>query len=177
MSGAPPFLDLFDWKPKLAELHLKPCPESLLAGKRFAFLKRDAKLLGTKRKFARHGECGTELSECLPHLSKVVDDIAVIKSMKTDVFNHGPAKLLMNTGSPQFSGRPSMGAWLTYGIGSEASDLPGFVVLQSGPRGPRGGTPLWGSGFLPTAYQGVPFLSGAEPILNLSNPPGIDRAN
>ncbi len=94
--------------------------------------------------------------------------------MVTDVFNHGPAKLFVNTGSSRF-GLPSMGAWLTYGIGSESRDLPGFVVLQSGPRGPRGGNPLWGSGFLPTAYQGVPLLPGAEPILNLANPPGVDR--
>ena len=177
MAGGPSQLELFNSRPKLQELDGQQIPDSFVEGKRFAFLKRDAKLLGTKRKFARHGECGTELSECLPHLAKVIDDVAVIKSMKTDVFNHGPAKLLTNTGSPQFSGRPSMGAWVTYGIGSEANDLPGFVVLQSGPRGPRGGSPLWGSGFLPTAYQGVPFLSGREPILNLSNPPGIDQAN
>ena len=111
-----------------------------------------------------------------PHLAQVVDDIAFVTSMKTNVFNHGPAKLFVNTGSPQF-GRPSMGAWVTYGLGSEANDLPGFVVLQSGPRGPRGGTPLWGSGFLPTTYQGVPFLSGADPILNLSSPKGIDHAS
>jgi len=176
-AGGPSQLELFNYRSKLQELNGQVIPESFVAGKRFAFLKRDAKLLGTKRKFAKHGQCGTELSECLPHLAKIVDDITVIKSMKTDVFNHGPAKLLSNTGSPQFSGRPSMGAWLTYGIGSEASDLPGFVVLQSGPRGPRGGAPLWGSGFLPTAYQGVPFLNGREPILNLTNPPGIDGAN
>ncbi|MBL8850301.1 MAG: DUF1501 domain-containing protein [Planctomycetaceae bacterium] len=177
MAGGPSQLELFNYRPKLQELDGQVIPESFVAGKRFAFLKRDAKLLGTRRTFARYGECGTEISDCLPHLARIIDDVAVIKSMKTDVFNHGPAKLLTNTGSPQFSGRPSMGAWLTYGIGSEASDLPGFVVLQSGPRGPRGGAPLWGSGFLPTAYQGVPFLSGPEPILNLTNPPGIDAAN
>lgn len=176
MAGGPSQLELFNYRPRLQELDGQVIPESFVAGKRFAFLKRDAQLLGTRRKFARHGACGTELSECLPHLATVVDDIAVVRSMKTDVFNHGPAKLFVNTGSPQFSGRPSMGAWVTYGIGSEASDLPGFVVLQSGPRGPRGGAPLWGSGFLPTAYQGVPFLNGAEPILNLSNPRGVDRA-
>lgn len=176
-AGGPSQLELFNYRPKLQELDGQVIPESFVAGKRFAFLKRDAKLLGTRRKFAEYGQCGAELSECLPHLAKIVDDIAIIKSMKTDVFNHGPAKLLTNTGSPQFSGRPSMGAWVTYGIGSESTDLPGFVVLQSGPRGPRGGAPLWGSGFLPTAYQGVPFLSGREPILNLSNPAGIDAAN
>jgi hypothetical protein len=111
----------------------------------------------------------------LPNLQSVADDICLVKSMTTDVFNHGPAKLFVNTGSPQFMGRPSMGAWVTYGIGSESQDLPGFVVLQSGPRGPRGGSPLWASGFLPTTYQGVPFRAGPEPILNLSSPQGIDE--
>src|SRR4029077_10491581 len=111
---------------------------------------------------------------CLPHLAGVVDDLAIVRSMATNVFNHAPAKLFLMTGSPQF-GRPSLGAWATYGIGSLSRDLPGFVVLQSGPRGPRGGNPLWGSGFLPTAYQGVPLLPGPQPILNLANPPGIDR--
>ncbi|REJ95736.1 MAG: DUF1501 domain-containing protein [Planctomycetota bacterium] len=176
MAGGPSQLELFDYKPKLQELNGQTIPDSYVEGKRFAFLQKDAKLLGTVRKFARYGESGTELSECLLHLAGVVDDIAVIRSMKTDVFNHGPAKLFANTGSPQFSGRPSMGAWVTYGIGSESDDLPGFVVLQSGPRGPRGGAPLWSSGFLPTTYQGVPFLNGADPILNLSNPAGIDQA-
>jgi hypothetical protein len=115
------------------------------------------------------------LSELLPHHRQIVDEVCWLRGVTTDVFNHGPAKLFLNSGSPQFSGRPSMGSWVTYGIGSEADDLPGFVVLQSGPRGPRGGSSLWASGFLPTTYQGVPFLSGPEPILNLSNPEGIDR--
>jgi hypothetical protein len=176
MAGGPSQLELFDFKPKLQELSGQVIPDSFVEGKRFAFLKPDAKLLGTARKFSRHGECGAELSECLPHLARIVDDVAIVRSMKTDVFNHGPAKLFVNTGSPQFSGRPSMGSWVTYGIGSESSDLPGFVVLQSGPRGPRGGAPLWGSGFLPSTYQGVPFLNGADPILNLANPSGIDAA-
>ena len=132
------------------------------------FAKETPKLLATRRKFARHGDAGTWVSECLPHTAGIVDDIAVVRSMATDVFNHAPAKLFVNTGSPQF-GRPSMGAWVTYGIGSEARDLPGFVVLQSGPRGPRGGAALWGSGFLPTAYQGVPFRGGGEPILDLAS--------
>lgn len=174
MAGGPSQLDLFDNKPKLQELSGQVIPESYVANKRFAFIKKDAKLLGTKRKFVRCGQSGAEVGELLPHLQTVVDDVCIIKSMVTDVFNHGPAKLFVNTGSPQFSGRPSMGAWITYGVGSESSDLPGFVVLQSGPRGPRGGSPLWASGFLPTTYQGVPFRSGSEPILNLSNPPGID---
>jgi len=173
MAGGPSQLELFDYKPKLQELDGQIVPPEFTKNKRFAFIKGDAKLLGTKRKFARHGESGAELSDLLPGLASVVDDVCIVKSMVTDVFNHGPAKVFLNTGSSRF-GMPSMGAWLTYGIGSEARDLPGFVVLQSGPRGPRGGNPLWGSGFLPTAYQGVPFLSGPEPILNLSNPPGID---
>jgi hypothetical protein len=174
MAGGPSQLELFDFKPKLQELSGQVIPESYVANKRFAFIKKDAKLLGTARKFDRHGESGAEISGLLPHLSKIVDDIAIVRSMKTEVFNHGPAKMFVNTGSPRF-GRPSMGAWVTYGIGSESQSLPGFVVLHSGPRGPRGGTPLWGSGFLPTTYQGVPFLNGADPILNLSNPAGIDR--
>jgi len=173
MAGGPSQLDLFDFKPKLQELHGQVIPESYVANKRFAFIKRDAKLLGTKRKFSRRGESGAEMSELLPHLHGVADDLCIVRSMATDVFNHGPAKLFMNTGSPQFSGRPSMGAWITYGIGSESQNLPGFVVLQSGPRGPRGGAALWASGFLPTTYQGVPFRSGPEPILNLSSPQGI----
>ena len=173
MAGGPSQLEPFDYKPKLQELNGQVIPESYVKNVRFAFIKKDATLLGTKRKFAKHGECGAELSTLLPHLATVVDDIAIVKSMKTEVFNHGPAKLFTNTGSPRF-GRPSMGAWVTYGIGSESQSLPGFVVLQSGPRGPRGGTPLWGSGFLPTTYQGVPFLNGADPILNLSNPKGFN---
>src|SRR5262249_27025605 len=130
------------------------------------------KLLATKRNFARHGRSGTYVSECLPHIAGVVDDIAVVRSMVTNVFNHGPAKIFVNTGSPQF-GRPSMGAWVTYGIGSESQGCPGFAVLQSGPRGPRGGHPNWGSVFLPSTFQGVPFRSGGEPILNLTSPRGI----
>lgn len=175
MAGGPSQLELFDHKPKLAELHGQVIPESYVANKRFAFIKRDAKLLGTNRRFAPHGQSGAEISECLPHLARIVDDIALVKALKTDVFNHGPAKFLMNTGSPMF-GRPSMGSWLTYGIGSESKDLPGFVVLQSGPRGPRGGAPNWGSGFLPSTYQGVPFRTAGAPILDLENPSGISPA-
>ena len=157
-----------------SDLHGETVPPEYTKNRRFAFIKGDAKLLGTNRKFSKHGQCGAELSELLPHLATIVDDVCIVKSMVTEVFNHGPAKLFVNTGSSRF-GLPSMGAWLTYGIGSESRDLPGFVVLQSGPRGPRGGNPLWGSGFLPTAYQGVPFMGGAEPILNLSSHAGIDR--
>ncbi len=176
MAGGPSQLELFDYKPKLQELHGQPIPEEIIKGKRFAFMdtfaKERPKLLGTRRKFVRHGQRGTWVSECLPHLAGVVDDLAIVRSMATNVFNHAPAKIFINTGAPQ-AGRPSMGAWVTYGIGSEAHDLPGFVVLQSGPRGPRGGAPLWGSGFLPTTFQGVPFRSGGEPILNLTSPAGV----
>jgi Protein of unknown function (DUF1501) len=179
MAGGPSQLELFDEKPKLAALHGKPVPDEFIKGKRFAFMDTFAKdvpkLLATRRKFARHGAAGTCVSECLPHTAGVVDDIAVVRSMATDVFNHAPAKCFTNTGSPQF-GRPSMGAWVTYGIGSESRDLPGFVVLQSGPRGPRGGNPLWGSGFLPTTYQGVPFRGSGDPILNLHPPAGVNDA-
>src|SRR5579871_2509031 len=173
MAGGPSQLELFDYKPKLQELSGQVIPESYVGNKRFAFIKKDAKLLGTKRKFSRKGGAGAEMSDLLPHLHSIADDLCIVKSMATDVFNHGPAKLFVNTGSPQFSGRPSMGAWVTYGIGSESQNLPGFVVLQSGPRGPRGGAPLWGSGFLPTSYQGVPFRGGGEPILNLTSPHGV----
>jgi hypothetical protein len=175
MAGGPSQLELFDPKPKLQELDGQVVPQEFTKGKRFAFIKGTAKLVGTRRTFTKYGQCGMELGDPLPHLGSIADDITLVRSMKTDVFNHGPAKLFVNTGSPQFSGRPSMGSWVTYGIGSESQDLPGFVVLQSGPRGPRGGSSLWASGFLPTSYQGVPFLSGPEPILNLSNPPGVDR--
>lgn len=175
MAGGPSQFELFDHKPKLQEYNGKVVPEEVTRGKRFAFIKGDAKLLGTRRKFSKHGESGAEISELLPHTASIADDLTFVKSMATDVFNHGPAKLFMNSGSSRF-GMPSMGAWLTYGIGSESQSLPGFVVLQSGPRGPRGGTALWGSGFLPTAYQGVPLLSGPEPILNLSSPAGYDRS-
>ncbi|MEX0702729.1 MAG: DUF1501 domain-containing protein [Planctomycetales bacterium] len=175
MAGGPSHLELFDYKPKLQELDGEQIPQSFVENKRFAFLSKDAPLMGTARKFRRYGECGAEISELLPHIGSVADDIAIVRSMHTEVFNHGPAKLFVNTGSPQFMGRPSMGSWITYGIGSEANDLPGFVVLQSGPRGPRGGSAHWASGFLPTTYQGVPFLPGAHPILNLASPDGIDR--
>src|SRR5262245_1180327 len=140
MAGGPSQFELFDHKPELQKLHGQPIPESFIKGKRFAFMdsfsKERPKLLATKRRFARHGKSQTWVSDCLPHTATVVDDIAVIRSMATDVFNHGPAKVFTNTGSPQF-GRPSMGSWVTYGIGSESQNLPGFVVLQSGPRGPR----------------------------------------
>ena len=142
-----------------------------MEGKRFAFLKGTETLLASPRKFARYGQCGQELSDLLPHHRKIVDDVCWVHGLTTDVFNHGPAKIFVNTGSPQ-PGRPSMGSWVTYGLGSEAEDLPGFVVLQSGPRGPRAGSSLWSSGFLPTTHQGVPLRNGPEPILNLNSPAG-----
>jgi len=178
MAGGPSQFELFDPKPELQKLHGQPIPESFVKGKRFAFMdtfsKERPKLLGTARKFGRHGKTGTWVSECLPHTAGIVDDVAFVRSVATNVFNHGPAKVFFNTGSPQF-GRPSMGSWVTYGIGSESTDLPGFVVLQSGPRGPRGGAALWSSGFLPTTFQGVPFRSGGDPIINLSSPAGVSR--
>ncbi len=172
MAGGPSQLDLFDEKPKLAELTGKAPPASLMQGKRFAFLKGNETLLGTKRKFSRQGQCGMNLSELLPHHQKIADDACWLQGMTTDVFNHGPAKLFMNTGF-QAPGRPAMGAWANYGLGSASRDLPGFVVLQSGPRGPRGGNSLWSSGFLPTSFQGVPFRSAGDPILNLRSPSGL----
>ncbi len=174
MAGGPSQLDLFCEKPALTKHHGELPPKSYLEGRRFAFLKGTETLLGSPRKFTRHGECGQELCDLIPHHQKIVDDVCWLHGMTTDVFNHGPAKLFVNTGSPQ-PGRASMGSWVTYGLGSESKDLPGFVVLQSGPRGPRAGSSLWSSGFLPTTHQGVPFRNGPEPILNLSSPRGIDR--
>ncbi len=175
MAGAPSQLELFDDKPKLRELHGKPPPKSLLEGKRFAFLKGNETLMGSQRKFERVGECGITMSEMFPHMKQIADDVCWLQGLTTDVFNHGPAKLFMNTGFPA-PGRPAMGAWVTYGLGSESQDLPGFVVLQSGPRGPRGGASLWASGFLPTSFQGVPFRSKGDPILYLKSPSGLTPA-
>src|SRR6266536_4903251 len=174
MAGGPSQLELFDYKPKLVELNGQPIPQSFIEGKRFAFMgsSHGTNLLGTRRQFKQYGRSGAWVGELFPHTATIVDDITLVKSCATNLFNHAPAKLFMNTGSGQF-GRPSMGAWVTYGIGSESDNLPGFVVLLSGPRGPRGGAVNWGSGFLPTSFQGVPFRSGAEPILDLSNPPNV----
>ena len=175
MAGGPSQLDLFDYKPRLAELNGEAIPDSFIAGKRFAFMDstHGIKLLGSRRKFAQHGRSGAWVSELFPHTAGIVDDITITKSCVANLFNHAPAKLFMNTGSGQF-GRPSAGAWINYGLGSECQNLPGFVVLQSGPRGPRGGAVNWGTGFLPTTYQGVPLRGGSEPILNLTAPEGID---
>jgi Protein of unknown function (DUF1501) len=175
MAGAPSHLELFDYKPQLAKFDGTLPPKDLLKGYRAAFINPNSTLLGPKFKFAKYGQSGAELSELLPHLTKVVDDIAIVKSMVTDAFNHAPGQILMNTGSQQF-GRPSMGAWVTYGLGSESQDLPAFVVFSSGKKGPSGGNSCWGSGFLPTVYQGVPFRGSGDPVLYLSNPPGVDEA-
>ena len=171
MAGGPSQLELFDYKPKLIELNGQPIPESFIEGKRFAFMgsSHGTKLLGTRRSFKRYGQSGMWVSEMFPHTANIVDDVSFVMSCATNLFNHAPAKLFMNTGSGIF-GRPSMGSWVTYGLGSESQDLPGFVVLQSGPRGPRGGAVNWGSGFLPSAYQGVPLRSQGDPILNIASP-------
>lgn len=175
MAGAPSHLELFDNKPELARLDGTLPPPALLAGYRAAFINPSSKLLGPRFKFARHGRCGAELSELLPHLATVADDIAIVRSLATDAFNHAPGQILMSTGAQQF-GRPSFGSWVTYGLGSESRDLPGFIVFSSGKKGPSGGNSNWGSGFLPTAYQGVQFRSGGDPVLYLSNPSGIDAS-
>ena len=173
MAGAPSHLELFDYKPKLAELDGQLPPKELLEGYRAAFINPNSKLLGPRFKFARHGESGAELSELLPHTAQIADDITIVKSMVTDAFNHAPAQIMMNTGSQQF-GRPSFGAWTLYGLGSEANDLPGFVVFSTGKKGPSGGNSNWGSGFLPTVYSGVQFRGAGDPVLYLSNPRGVD---
>ena len=174
MAGAPSHLELFDNKPQLAKFDGSLPPADLLKGYRAAFINPNSKLLGPKFKFAKHGQSGAEISELLPHTAKIVDDISIVKSMSTDAFNHAPGQLLMNTGSQQF-GRPSMGAWVTYGLGSESQDLPAFVVFSSGKKGPSGGNSCWGSGFLPTVYQGVQFRGSGDPVLYLSSPPGVDQ--
>ncbi len=172
MAGAPSHMDLFDDKPKLRELDGQICPPELLQGERFAFIEGAPTILGSPYRFDRYGQSGTELSELLPHLAEIVDDIAVVKSMHTAQFNHAPAQIFMNTGH-QIVGRPSMGSWLTYGLGSANEDLPGFVVLLSGESDPDGGKSCWGSGFLPTMHQGVEFRSQGAPVLYLENPDGV----
>ena len=180
MAGGPSQLELFDHKPKLAEMDGKGMPESFTKGQQLAQL-QGQKLIcqGPQFKFSKHGKNGTELSELLPHLGSVADDICVIRSMTTDAINHDPAHMFMNTGS-QIAGRPSMGSWVTYGLGSEAEDLPGFVVLVSTGKG-RSPQPIaarqWSSGFLPSKHQGVQLRSKGDPVLYLNNPPGISRAS
>lgn len=174
MAGSPPQHELFDWKPKLVEHHMQECPASLLANQRFAFIKGTPKLLGTPYKFAQRGESGAWISEILPHLTEVVDDISFLKAMSTDQFNHAPAELLLFSGAARF-GNPGMGSWVTYGLGSENDDLPAYVVMVTGGSDPSAGKALWSSGFLPSVYQGVQCRSGAEPILYVSDPKGMSR--
>jgi hypothetical protein len=172
MAGAPSQLDLFDYKPELTKLEGKPIPPSVTKGQRYAFIRADAAVLGPRFAFARHGQSGAELSEMLPHLAEIVDDICIIKSMKTDQFNHAPAQILFNTGFAQ-PGRPSMGSWVTYGLGAETNDLPAFVVMSTG-AGISGGAANWSGGFLPTIYSGVRLRNQGDPILDVNRPAGID---
>lgn len=172
MAGAPSQLDLFDEKPELTRLEGKPLPPSVIMGQRYAFIRPDAAVLGPRFKFARHGQSGAALSEMLPYLAEVVDDICIIKSVRTDQFNHAPAQIFLNTGFSQ-PGRPSLGSWVLYGLGSESEDLPAFVVMSTG-SGISGGSANWSSGFLPTLYTGVRLRNQGDPILNVSNPPGVD---
>jgi hypothetical protein len=174
MSGAPPQHDLYDYKPKLKQLNMKPCPDELLKGQKFAFIQGRPVLLGSPYKFKRYGKSGAWLSELLPHISTCVDDIAFVKSMNTDQFNHAPAELFLFTGSPR-NGEASMGSWVTYGLGSENENLPGFVVLISGGTDPTGGKALWSTAFLPTVFQGVQCRTTGDPILYVSDPKGMDR--
>ncbi len=172
MAGAPSQLDLFDYKPELARLEGKPLPPSVIGGQRYAFIRSDAAVLGPRFKFARYGQCGAQLSEMLPHLAGVVDDLCIIKSVRTDQFNHAPAQIFLNTGFSQ-PGRPSLGSWVVYGLGSESQDLPAFVVMSTG-SGISGGAANWSSGFLPTYYTGVRLRNQGDPILDVSSPPGVD---
>jgi len=176
MAGAPPQHDLFDPKPTLSSLDGQPCPDSLIDGERFAFIRGHPKILASPYKFAAHGESQMEVSELLPHFSRIVDEVCMVRSMRTDQFNHAPAQLFLYSGSPRL-GRPSMGAWTTWGLGSENRDLPGFVVLVSGGKTPSAGKSVWGSGFLPSIHQGVQCRSKGDPFLYVGNPPGIDRAS
>ena len=172
-AGAPSHLELFDWKPELAKHDGKLPPADLLKGYRAAFINPNSALLGPKYKFQPYGKSGVEMSELVPHIGAIADEICLVRSMQTDAVNHAPAQILMNTGSQQF-GRPSFGAWTLYGLGSEAEDLPGFVVLTSA-KGTSGGASNYGSGFLPTSYGGIPLRSSGDPVLYLSNPRGVDR--
>lgn len=171
-AGAPSQLELYDPKPELAKRNGQLPPPELLQGYRAAFINPNSALLGGKFNFAPKGQCGMELSEVLPHIGSIADDIVLIRSMQTDAVNHAPAQIMMNTGSKQF-GRPSLGSWTLYGLGSQSKDLPGFVVLTSA-KGTSGGASNYGSGFLPTTYAGIPFRSTGDPVLYLSNPKGID---
>jgi uncharacterized protein (DUF1501 family) len=172
MAGAPSTIDLFDNKPVLKKFDGQPCPDEIIKGERFAFIQGTPKLLGSPFNFKRYGQSGQEMSDLLPHLARHADEIAIVRTLHTTQFNHAPAQIFMNTGH-QIPGRPSMGAWMMYGLGSENKDLPGFVVLLSGDNNPDGGKTCWGSGFLPTQHQGVEFRSKGEPVLYVNNPDGV----
>jgi hypothetical protein len=174
MTGSPPHLDLFDYKPELVKHDGEPCPEQFIKGKRFAFTSGTPTLLGTRRQFKQCGEGGVWMSDAIPHLHEVADEMCVVKSLYTEQFNHAPAELLLYTGSAR-SGRPSLGAWVTYGLGSENENLPGFVVLISSGVQPNGGKNSFGSGFLPSVFQGVQCRSQGDPVLYASDPAGMDR--
>jgi len=175
MSGGPPHLDLFDYKPELVKWNDRPCPDEYLKGRRFAFTTGVPKLMGTPRQFAPRGRSGMWMSDAIPRLHEIADEMCLIKSMNTDQFNHTPGELLLFTGSPR-SGRPSMGSWVTYGLGTENQNLPGFVVLISSGTQPSAGPAAWGSGFLPSVFQGVQCRSKGDPVLYVSDPPGMDRS-
>ena len=174
MAGAPSQLELFDYKPELHKLHNQRCPQSLLEGKKFAFIRGTPKMLGPQATFSQYGESGAWVSDLLPHFSKVVDEVSFLKAVHTDQFNHGPAQLFMHTGHARL-GRPSIGSWVTYGLGTENSNLPGFMVLTSGGNIPDAGKSVWGSGFLPSVYQGVQCRSHGDPVLYISDPDGMNR--
>jgi len=172
MAGAPSQLELFDYKPELAKLEGRPLPPSVIGGQRYAFIRPDAAVLGPRFKFSKHGQSGAELSEMLPYLAKVADEICLVKSVSTDQFNHAPAQIFFNTGFSQ-PGRPCLGSWVLYGLGAETQELPAFVVMSTG-SGLSGGSALWSSGFLPTTYTGTRFRNQGDPILNVGNPAGVD---
>ncbi len=174
MAGAPSQLELFDFKPELAKMHGQPCPQSFIEGKKFAFIRGVPTLLGPQAEFKQYGQSGIWLSDNLPHFQTVVDDVSILKAVTTDQFNHAPAQLLMHTGSARL-GRPAMGAWVTYGLGSENNNLPGYVVLTSGGSNPDAGKSVWGSGFLPSVYQGIQCRSAGDPVLFIKDPEGMDR--
>jgi hypothetical protein len=174
MAGAPSQLELFDYKPELQKLHNQLCPPSLLEGKKFAFIRGTPRMLGPQANFKQRGASGAWISDHIPHLASIADELAFLKGVSTDQFNHGPAQLFVHTGSARL-GRPSIGSWVTYGLGTENSNLPGFVVLTSGGKTPDAGKSVWGSGFLPSVYQGVQCRSQGEPVLYLNDPPGVDR--
>jgi hypothetical protein len=174
MAGAPSQLELFDYKPELQRLHNQPCPDSLLEGKRFAFIEGVPNMLGPQASFAPRGESGLSVSSLLPHFHEVVDRVTLLKAMHTDEFNHAPAQLLMHTGGAR-PGRPSIGSWATWGLGSENENLPGYIVLLSGGKQPDAGRSVFGSGFLPTVFQGVQCRSGPEPVLYANDPVGTTR--